>query len=66
MHLLSDAWTVQGVPLFWPIIPGRVKLPPRISTGSWMEAVVLVIATPGLVNLLVTYWWFGELGYSRV
>ena len=43
VHLLSDAWTVQGVPLFWPVVPGRVKLPPWISTGSWMEAVVLVI-----------------------
>ncbi len=48
VHLLSDAWTVQGVPLFWPLMPGRVKLPPWISTGSWMEAVVLVLALSAL------------------
>jgi membrane-bound metal-dependent hydrolase YbcI (DUF457 family) len=47
-HLLTDAWTVRGVPLFWPLIPGRVRLPPWISTGSWMEAVVLVLALGAL------------------
>jgi uncharacterized membrane protein (UPF0182 family) len=34
--------------------------------GVVLALVVLVIATPGLVNLLVTYWWFGALGYGRV
>ncbi len=28
--------------------------------------VVLLLATPALVNALVTYWWFGELGYANV
>jgi membrane-bound metal-dependent hydrolase YbcI (DUF457 family) len=48
VHLLTDAWTVQGVPLFWPLSPGHVKLPPRMSTGSWLEAVVLALALSGL------------------
>ena len=42
IHLLTDAWTVHGVPLFWPLTSGRVRLPPRLSTGSALEAVVLV------------------------
>jgi len=28
--------------------------------------VLLALATPGLVGMLVSYWWFNELGYSRV
>jgi inner membrane protein len=44
VHLLTDAWTVHGVPLFWPLSTARVRLPPWISTGSLMEAVVLVLA----------------------
>jgi membrane-bound metal-dependent hydrolase YbcI (DUF457 family) len=44
MHLITDAWTVHGVPLFWPLSSARVRLPPWISTGSPMEAVVLAIA----------------------
>ncbi|MDP8925269.1 MAG: metal-dependent hydrolase [Chloroflexota bacterium] len=47
-HLLTDAWTVRGVPLFWPLSTGRVTLPPWISTGGRMEAVMLVIALCGL------------------
>jgi len=43
VHLLTDAWTVHGVPLFWPLTSGRVRLPPWLSTGSMMEAVMLVI-----------------------
>lgn len=49
VHLLTDAWTVHGVPLFWPLTAARVRLPPWISTGSVMEAVVLVI-TLGLLT----------------
>ena len=43
---------------------------PRRRSRLWVPVlalvVLLVIATPGLVNLLVTYWWFGELGYGSV
>ncbi|MDQ2830081.1 MAG: UPF0182 family protein, partial [Chloroflexota bacterium] len=28
--------------------------------------VLLALATPGAVSVLVTYWWFGELGYDNV
>lgn len=47
-HLLTDAWTVRGVPLLWPLVTAHVKLPPWIVTGSWMEAVVLTLALAGL------------------
>ena len=29
-------------------------------------AILLLVAMPRLINTLVTYWWFGELGYSGV
>jgi len=44
VHLLTDAWTIHGVPLFWPLSMARVRLPPWISTGSAMEAVVLILS----------------------
>lgn len=47
-HLLTDAWTVHGVPLFWPLSTARVRLPPRLSTGSFMEAVMLVLTLAAL------------------
>ena len=47
-HLLTDAWTVRGVPLFWPLLPVHVKLPPWIVTGSTMEAVVMLLALAAL------------------
>ena len=49
-HLLTDAWTVHGVPLFWPLNAARVRLPPWLSTGSRMEAVVLALSL-GLLTL---------------
>jgi len=48
VHLFTDAWTRHGVPLFWPILSRPVRLPPRFSTGSPMEAVMLV-STLGLL-----------------
>ena len=48
-HLLTDAWTVRGVPLFWPLRVGPVRLPPRIVTGSWAEVVLLTLALVGLL-----------------
>ena len=48
-HLLTDAWTVRGVPLFWPVLATRVRLPPRISTGSWAEQLLLAAALVGLL-----------------
>ena len=58
VHLLTDAWTVHGVPLFWPITSARVRLPPWLSTGSMMEAVVLVMALTVLTAYAVgPYVW---------
>jgi membrane-bound metal-dependent hydrolase YbcI (DUF457 family) len=51
IHLLTDAWTVHGVPLFWPLSPVHVKLPPWILTGSRLEAVWLVV----VLGLLLLY-----------
>jgi membrane-bound metal-dependent hydrolase YbcI (DUF457 family) len=51
VHLLTDAWTVHGVPLFWPLTSGRVRLPPWLSTGSTLEAVVLAVS----LGLLAAY-----------
>jgi hypothetical protein len=39
---------VHGVPLFWPLTSARVRLPPWLSTGSLMEAVVLVLSLVAL------------------
>jgi len=44
VHLLTDAWTVHGIPLFWPLSMVRIRLPPWISTGSAMEALVLILS----------------------
>lgn len=49
VHLLTDAWTVRGVPLLWPLPIGPLKLPPWISTGSWAEHLVLTLALVGLL-----------------
>ena len=48
VHLFTDAWTVRGVPLFWPVTTAHVKLPPWLTTGSRLEAVVLFLALAGL------------------
>lgn len=48
VHLVTDAWTVHGIPLFWPLTVARVRLPPWISTGSFMEYVMLVLSLVAL------------------
>jgi membrane-bound metal-dependent hydrolase YbcI (DUF457 family) len=58
VHLLTDAWTVHGVPLLWPLSPWHLKLPPWLSTGSRMEAVVLVVALGLLFLYAVGGVWF--------
>jgi inner membrane protein len=47
-HLATDAWTRQGIPLFWPLSRAHVALPPRLSTGSWVETLVLALSLAGL------------------
>jgi len=51
--------------------PGRpVRGGRRGGRAWWLPLIVLLVllalVTPGIVNALVTYWWFGELGYSNV
>jgi inner membrane protein len=45
-HVLADALTDRGVPLFWPLWRRRLRLPfgLGISTGSGAEAVIVVAA----------------------
>ena len=54
-HLAADGLTPAGVPLWAPLSRQRVWLLPRawrISTGSWREAVVALLAAGALVTLL--------------
>jgi len=48
VHLLTDAWTVHGIPLFWPLHVARLRLPPWMSTGTPLEAVMLVLTLAAL------------------
>jgi membrane-bound metal-dependent hydrolase YbcI (DUF457 family) len=48
-HLLTDAWTVRGVPLLWPLPVGPLRLPPWLRTGSRIEGAVLTLALLGLL-----------------
>lgn len=63
VHLLTDAWTVRGVPLFWPLVTSHVKLPPWLVTGSWLEAVVLFFALAGL--FLYASGGLAPIGFGR-
>ena len=51
-------------------MPRRRAARRRPRRAVWLTAaaviVVLLFATPALVNLLVNYWWFRELGYGNV
>ncbi|MGL4857399.1 MAG: metal-dependent hydrolase [Plesiomonas sp.] len=50
-HLLGDALTPAGIPLFWPV-KQRFRLPLlRFRTGSNMETIVCVILLAG------SLWW---------
>lgn len=55
-HLVADALTKSGIPLFWPL-PVRFGLPPvrrlRFTTGTWPEAVVVSLIVLGCVVRLV-------------
>jgi len=54
LHLLADAITVEGVPLFAPLYLKRVCLLPgaiAIRTGSFVEYLLLVVTGVWLVTL---------------
>jgi inner membrane protein len=53
-HLLADAITVEGIPLFWPLAKRRVCLLPSfiaIRTGTFMEYAFMVAFGVGVVKL---------------
>jgi membrane-bound metal-dependent hydrolase YbcI (DUF457 family) len=54
IHLLTDAWTVRGVPLFWPLLTVSISLPPWISTGTWKESAALSLSLLGLLAYATT------------
>jgi len=53
VHLFTDAWTKHGIPLFWPLHVGRVRLPPWMTTGTTLEAVMLVVTLGALAAYAV-------------
>jgi membrane-bound metal-dependent hydrolase YbcI (DUF457 family) len=57
VHLLTDAWTVRGVPLFWPLVTTSISLPPWISTGTWKESVALTVSLLGLLAYATAGRW---------
>ena len=59
---MSD--TIRAMPRMRPA--RRQRRPRRLWVPLAVLIVVLLLVTPGVVNLLVTYWWFGELGYQRL
>ena len=61
VHLLTDAWTVHGIPILWPLTTWHLKLPPWISTGSWMEGVVLLVALTALFLYATQAVWLPAL-----
>lgn len=50
VHVLLDAWTRHGVPLFWPLRV-QVRLPPSFATGGPLETPLL------LAGLVACAWW---------
>lgn len=50
-HVLTDACTIRGVPLFWPLRRRHLCLPPKLATGGLIEALVVV------AGLLICGWW---------
>jgi inner membrane protein len=48
LHLLADALTKAGIPLFWPL-RARFGIPPlhqlRFTTGTWPEALIVFLLT---------------------
>lgn len=54
-HLLLDACTKSGIPLYWPK-PGKIHLLPsgfRVVTGSWQEDLVFLLLTFAATGFLL-------------
>jgi membrane-bound metal-dependent hydrolase YbcI (DUF457 family) len=61
-HLLADSFTVEGIPLLWPL-KHKFGIPPkpfdgiRIQTGEWFENLIIFpIANIALIVLIIPYW----------
>src|SRR4051812_41924280 len=48
VHLFTDAWTIHGIPLLWPLHVARLKLPPGMTTGTPLEAAMLILSLGAL------------------
>jgi len=57
VHVLLDAWTRHGVPLFWPL-RAQVRLPPGFTTGGRLEGPLL------FAGLLACAWWASPIAPS--
>lgn len=61
-HLLADAFTVEGIPLFWPYkrmfgIPPKPLDGVRIQTGKWFENLVIFPAVNIIFIIMIIFWW---------
>lgn len=61
-HLLFDAMTVEGIPLFWPL-KWRFGIPPkpfegaRIMTGKWFESLIIFPLANFILLILIAWSW---------
>ncbi|UOE77884.1 metal-dependent hydrolase [Parageobacillus thermoglucosidasius] len=60
-HILEDFFSVQGVPLFWPFISKRFKIP-LYRTGNIVEkalfsAALVLLIYLGIKEQLFSEWW---------
>jgi membrane-bound metal-dependent hydrolase YbcI (DUF457 family) len=61
-HLLSDAFTIEGIPFLWPW-RRMLGIPPkpfdgiRIETGAWFENLIIFpIVDISLIIIIISYW----------
>lgn len=61
-HLLADSFTVEGIPLLWPVkwmagIPPKPLQMFRIKTGYWVENIIIFpCANIALIILIISNW----------
>lgn len=62
VHLLADSFTVQGIPLLWPLhknfgIPPEPFEEVRIETGKWFENLIIFPILNLVLILLIIFNW---------
>ena len=61
-HLLADSFTVEGIPLLWPVkwmagIPPKPFNRIRIITGKWFENIIIFpVINIALILLIISKW----------